>query len=73
MKHASRYKIDHIIESIKDRNMYRAKEQTQHRCKTRPEKQAYIVGQVIGSLCDPDGFHHDPDLAVEYLNMFDTG
>ena len=70
MKHANRYRIDHIIKNLIDGDFIKAKEQTQYRCRTIPEKQAYIVGQVVGSLCDPDGFHKKPDLAVKYLNMF---
>lgn len=66
------YKINHIIESMINGQFKQAKEQTQYRCKTLPEKQAYRVGQVVGSLCDPDGFYNMPDLAVTYLNLFNN-
>jgi len=71
METASKYKIDHIIESLINGQFKQAKEQTQYRCKTKPEKQARIVGQVIGALCDPDGYRNDPSLAVRYLKLFD--
>lgn len=64
--------IEHIIESLINGQFIQAKEQTQYRCKTKPEKQAYIVGQIVGALCDPDGFHHNPDLAVTFLNCFNN-
>ncbi len=43
-----------IIESLVDGQFERAKAQTQYMCKTLPEKQAYIVGNVVGALCDPE-------------------
>ena len=49
-----------------------AKEQTQYRCKTIPERQARKVGQVIGALTDPDHSDYNPDLAARYLNLFDS-
>ena len=67
---AGRYKISHIIESLLNGQFSQAKEQTQYRCRTKPEKQAYIVGQVVGALCDPDGRYNKPDLGVRYLNLF---
>ncbi len=72
MKYASKYKISHIIESLINGQFEQAKNQTQYLCKTLPEKQAYRVGQVVGSLCDPEGFYKNPDLAVRYLNLFNN-
>jgi len=69
-KLSKHYRIDHIIDSLIDGQFKQAKEQTQYRCKTLPEKQSRIVGQVVGALCDPDGYRNDPDLAVTYLNLF---
>ena len=72
MKTASKYKISHIIDSLYNGQFKQAKQQTQYLCKTKPEKQAYIVGQVVGALCDIDGSRNNPDLAVRYLNLFDN-
>ena len=70
MKTLKRYeRIDHIIESLINGNFKQAKEQTQYGCKSIPEKQAKIVGQVVGALMDKDNYN-DPDLAVTYLDMF---
>lgn len=66
------YRIDHIITSLKNGQWEQAKEFTQKCCKTKPERQARKVGQVVGALCDPDNVHKDPDLAVRYLNLFDN-
>lgn len=69
---AYKYRIAHIIESLENGQFKQAKQQTQHLCKTKPEKQARIVGQVVGALCDPDGSHNNPDLAVKFLTLFDS-
>lgn len=69
MKTANRYNVSHITESLINGQFKQAKAQTQYKCKTNPEKQAYIVGQVVGALVDPDN-HNKPDLAVRYLNLF---
>lgn len=70
MNTASRNRIDHIIDSLVNGQFEQAKNQSQYLCKSIPEKQAYMVGQVVGALCDPDGAHNNPDLAVRYLNLF---
>ena len=64
------YNIDEIIESLINGQFQQAKEQTMYRCKTRPMKLASRVGQVVGSLTDPDGFYNMPNLAVRYWNLF---
>lgn len=61
---------DAVIESIINGQMHQAKQQLQHGCKTRPEKQAYRLGRVVGALCDPDGSYKQPDLAVRFLALF---
>ena len=50
-----------------------AKQQTQYRCKTLPEKQARKVGQVVGALMDKGHWNYSPDMAARYLNLFDGG
>jgi len=59
-----------IIESLVDGQFERAKAQTRYMCKTLPEKQAYIVGNVVGALCDPEYGRENVGLAVAYLNLF---
>lgn len=68
---AGKYYITDIIYSLINGQFKQAKEQTQYMCKTKPEKQAYRVAQVVGALVDPDGSYNKPDLAVSFLNMFD--
>ena len=65
------YKIDTIINNLINGNLSDAKQLTQHRCKTIPERQAYKVGQVVGALMDKEHSRYNPDLAVTYLNLFD--
>ena len=63
-------KISHIIESMINGQFEQAVELTTLNCKTKPFKMAHRVGQVVGSLSDPDGLYNDPDLAVRYLALF---
>tara|TARA_R110002126_G_scaffold182742_2_gene331359 strand:+ start:416 stop:634 length:219 start_codon:yes stop_codon:yes gene_type:complete len=70
MNTAGKYKIEHIIDSLINGQFKQAKEQTQYRCKTKPEKQAYRVAQVVGALMDKENCD-DPDMAVKYLKLFD--
>lgn len=65
------FKIDHIIDSLHNGQFKQAKEQIQHKCKTKPEVQARKLAQVCSALIDPEGFHNRPDLAESLLNMFD--
>jgi len=69
MKTASKYRIEHIIESLYNGQFKQAKKQTQYMCKTIPEKQAYKVGQIVGALMDIENYN-DPDMAVQFLNLF---
>lgn len=64
------HRISHIIESLQNGQFKQAKTQTQYLCKTVPERQARRVGQVVGALCDPDGNYKNPDLALQYLQLF---
>ncbi len=64
-------RINHIIDSMINGQFKQAKEQTQYRCKTLPEKQAHRVGQVVGALCDPDHPNYDPDMAVRFLALWE--
>lgn len=73
MKHLTHPKpITHIITSLINGQYKQSKNLTQKGCRTLPEKQAHLVGQVVGALMDQNGFHYDPDLAVIYLNLFDS-
>ena len=65
------YKIAHIIESLENGQLKQAKEQIQWKCKTKPEKQAFKVGQVVGALMDEDDYNN-PDLARRFLCLFDN-
>ena len=71
MVKSSKYRIDHIVDSLINGQFKQAKEQTQYRCKTKPEKLARKVGQVIGALMDEENFDN-PELAARYLNLFDS-
>jgi hypothetical protein len=73
MTSSNKYRISHIIASMINGQWKQAKAQTQHLCKTIPEKQARKVGQVVGALTDPEHSDYDPDMAARYLNMFDGG
>ena len=68
---ASKFKIRHIIESMINGQYQQAKQQTQYRCKTLPEKQARKVGQVVGALMDKEHSDYNPDMAARFLNLFD--
>ena len=71
MERSPKYRIDHIVDSLINGQFKQAKEQTQYRCKTKPEKLARKVGQVIGALVDTDDYNR-PELAARYLNVFDS-
>jgi hypothetical protein len=49
-----------------DGNFEEAKKLIQYRCKTKPEKQARTLGQLVGALVE-DGYN---DIAASLLNMF---
>lgn len=72
MAYSNKYNITPIIDSLINGQFKQAKSQAQYLCKTKPEKQAYIVGQVVGALCDRDHVYNDPDLAVIFLSLFDN-
>lgn len=67
METAAKYKIGPVIESLLNGQWRQAKEELQRGCKTKPEKQARKLGQVIGHLCDTNR----GDMAVRFLKMFD--
>ncbi len=72
METSAKYKISEVLNLIlKENNLHAAKEVLQKNCKTKPEKQARKLGQVIGALMDSKGFNYHPDLAVRFLNIFD--
>ena len=58
------------IEAIKAGDYAKANAIVTQKCKTKPNKLAYRVGRIVGALCDPDGFHNEPDKAVKFLNTF---
>lgn len=62
--------ILHLL--VVENDILGAKVELQKGCKTLPEKQARKLGQVIGALCDIEGFNYRPDLAVRFLNSFDN-
>jgi len=64
------YRQSDVIESLINGQFAQAKEQVQQGCKTKPEKQAYRVGRIVGALCDSEGSYNMPDLAVRFLNLF---
>ena len=64
--YANKSHVSSIIDSLINGQFAQAKEQTQRNCKTKPELQAYRVGQTVGALCD----RGMPDLAATYLNLF---
>ena len=71
MNSAGKYYIQHILESVVNGQFTQAKDQIQDRCKTKPEKQAYRLAQVVGALCDPNHPYYNVDSAVTLLKRFD--
>ena len=67
--YASKYRINHIINNIRNGNWLCAKVYIQRGCKTKPEKQAYRLAQVVSALIENE---KSPDAAARLMNMFDT-
>ena len=72
MESSAKYNISGVLTLILENDLYSAEIELQKGCKTLPEEQARKLGQVIGALCDKEGFNYRPDLAVRCLNIFDN-
>ncbi len=68
---ANKCNIKPIVDSLICGQFKQAKEFLQHKCKTKPEKQAYRLAQVIGAMTDPANEYYEPELAARFLNCFD--
>lgn len=70
-KTSRKYYTKQVIDYLLVGDFKKAKIELQCGCKSIPEKQAYRLVQVVGSLCDVDGFYNNKELATDFLNMFD--
>lgn len=67
MIYANKFNIKYIMLSIDNGQWGQAKDLIQYKCKTKPEKQAYRLAQVVGALIE----RGSNDQAARLINRFD--